>query len=162
MLIKDIENSIISRLKSKISDLLVEPYPEKPENYFDEFIHPKGAILVHYLGSNLLAPKSINYIIQERRADFGIIVITRDLNLHQGAYNYLDKIRKALTGYRVEGCSKMYPVKEEFLDEFHGIWQYGMNFTLTFDELEPVEEENPVLLKKITIENNFGDTEVYQ
>lgn len=156
MFVKDIENTIISRLKTKIPELLVDSYPDKPEKFFEEFAHPKGAILVHYLGSSMSDSQALNFILQDRRADFGIILVTRDLNSHNGAYTYLDRIREALTGFRIDGCSKIYPTREEFLDEWDGIWQYGMNFSLFFkdSEIQEADEELP-LFKTLSIDKQL-------
>ena len=48
--IEAIEVQIVARLKSKITDLFIDSFPEKPQEY--TFTHPKGAILVHYQGGN--------------------------------------------------------------------------------------------------------------
>jgi hypothetical protein len=50
MLISQIEQKIIERLKEKIKDLHIEGFPDKPQQF--SLIHPKGAILVHYQGEN--------------------------------------------------------------------------------------------------------------
>ena len=50
MSINDIENQIIERLKSKIKDVQVQGFPEKPSEF--RLIHPIGALLVHYQGAS--------------------------------------------------------------------------------------------------------------
>lgn len=134
MLINQLEEQIISRLKQEIPDLLIEGFPEKPEQF--QLIHPKGAILVHYQGADYSNTKATDAIVQDKKLEFALTVVTRHLRSNEGAYAYLDDIRRILTGYKIDGCSKMYPVKENFLSENAGIWQYSINFVLTTPVIE--------------------------
>ncbi|MDI1471926.1 hypothetical protein THER_1648 [Thermodesulfovibrio sp. N1] len=156
MTIADIEQAIIDRLKTKIQGLEITGFPEKPKEY--RLLHPKGALLVSYAGSTFSEPQSVNAIVQERKMEFDITVAMRHLRTHEGAYAYLDAVRIALTGYRITGCSKMYPVKEQFLSEDNGIWQYSITFTLTAPAVEPTEKETTVLLRKITATDDYDTT----
>jgi hypothetical protein len=137
MNINDIENSIIERLRSKISDLHIEGFPEKPAEF--RLIHPKGAILVHYQGGNYSESKSIDCIYQDKKLEFSITIVMKHLRTHEGAYEYLDIVRQILTGFKPENCSKMIPTKEEFIGEDNGIWQYSINFCLITPSIEEIE-----------------------
>lgn len=137
MAIKEIETQIIERLKAKIQDLHIEGFPEKPSEF--RLIHPKGAILVHYQGGNYSESKSIDCIYQDKKLEFSITIVVRHLRKHEGAYEYLDIIRQILTGFKPENCSKMIPVKEEFIAEDNGIWQYSINFSLITPSIEETE-----------------------
>ena len=108
MTINEIENEIIERIKSKIADLHIEGFPEKPSEF--RLTHPTGAILVHYQGGSYSDSKSIGCIYQDKKLEFSITVVTRNLRNHNGSYFYLDKIRQILTGFRPLVCSKMQPV----------------------------------------------------
>lgn len=134
MLISQIEQKIIERLKEKIKDLHIEGFPDKPQQF--SLIHPKGAILVHYQGANYSQTNSTSSIFQDKKLEFALTVITRNLRNNDGAYEYLDKVRGILTGYKIDGCSKMHPTKENFLSEDAGIWQYSINFELTATNIE--------------------------
>ncbi|OGI31341.1 MAG: hypothetical protein A2287_02810, partial [Candidatus Melainabacteria bacterium RIFOXYA12_FULL_32_12] len=123
-MIIEIENQIIQRIKENIPELHVEGFPEKPSEY--RLIHPKGAILVHYQEAQYTESKSIGYIVQDKKLEFSVTVVARNLRNHEGAYFYLDKIRQILTGYRPHNCSKMQPKKDDFLCENSGIWQYAI------------------------------------
>lgn len=138
MTVNHIEASIIEKLKEKITELEVIGFPEKPSEY--KLLHYKGAILVHYQGGNYSESKSLGYIFQDKKLEFSITVVMRHLRNHDGAYEYLDKVREILTGFIPENCTKMYPVKEEFISENNGIWQYLINFVTTTPTLENIED----------------------
>jgi hypothetical protein len=104
-MIKNIENQILTRIKQEIPELHVEGFPDKPAEF--RLVHPKGAILVHYQGGSYSVSKSLGYICQDKKLEFSVTVITRNLRDWQGAYFYIDKVREILTGYRPENCTKM-------------------------------------------------------
>lgn len=123
-------------------------------------MHPKGAILVVYAGSSFSEPKSTDIIYQERRIEFDINLVMRHLREHEGAYAYLDTVRLALTGFKINGTGKFYPLKEEFISEEMGIWQYRITFSTTMPAIEIDEHEKPQLLIKITTVDDYGMLEV--
>ena len=136
MTINNIENSITEILKEKFPELHVEGFPEKPSEF--RLLHPKGAILVHYQGGNYSETKSLACIYQDKKLEFSITIVMKHLRTHEGAYEYLDKIRQILTGYKPENCTKMYPIKEEFISEDSGLWQYSINFVTTTPTMEEI------------------------
>ena len=138
MNIEAIENQIVERLKSKITDLYIASFPDKPQEY--TFTHPKGAILVHYQGGNYGNSQSLDVIFQQKKMEFALTLITRYLKTNDGAYLLLEKVKQVLTGFKMDGCSKMYPIKEGFLTENNGIWQYTINFELTTPSIETEED----------------------
>lgn len=138
MSIRDIENSIIDKLKGNFSNLLVDGFPEKPQEF--TLIHPVGAILVHYRGGNYSNTDALGFISQDKKMDFAITVVTRNLRSNNGAYEVLEKIKQVLCGFKILGCSKLTPVKEGFLSEISGIWQYEITFTLATPSIEDLEE----------------------
>lgn len=129
MNIRDIENSIISELKKEFKELLVQGFPDKPSEFI--LLHPIAALLVHYQGSNYGNSYSIGCVNQENRKEFSVTVVTRNLRSNEGAYELIDRIKLLLTGFRPEGCSQMQPVKDYFISENGGIWQYGIDFRVT-------------------------------
>lgn len=138
MSISTVENQIIERLKSKIPELHIEGFPEKPAEF--RLVHPKGAILVHYQGGNYSEQKALAVIVQDKKLEFSITIVIKHLRTHEGAYGYLDRVRNILTGFKPEGGNKMIPVKDEFIGEDNGIWQYSINFTTVIPVLEDIEE----------------------
>ena len=75
-------------------------------------------------------------IVQDNKKEFSITIVTRNLRANQGAYEYLDKVKAALTGFRVDECTKLMPTKDFFISENGGIWQYGINFSLTTTNIQ--------------------------
>ncbi len=103
-------------------------------------LHPVGAILVHYRGGNYSNTDALGFISQDKKMDFAITVVTRNLRSNNGAYEILEKIKQVLCGFKILGCSKLTPVKEGFLCEISGIWQYEITFTLATPSIEDLEE----------------------
>ncbi len=129
MNIREIEDKIIEKLKEGIPELLVRGFPEKPSEFI--LLHPLGALLIHYQGANYSTTQSLGFVNQVKTAEFSITVVTRNLRSNDGAYELLDKVRILLTGYQINGCSEFTPVKENFISENSGIWQYAINFSLS-------------------------------
>lgn len=134
MNIREIENSIIERLKTEFPEVLVQGFPDKPSEFI--LLHSIGALLVHYQGSNYTNSESLGCIVQDNKKEFSITIVTRNLRANQGAYEYLDKVKVVLTGFQIDECSKLMPTKDFFISENSGIWQYGVNFTLTTTNIQ--------------------------
>ena len=134
MNIREIENNIIEKLKDTFPNILVQGFPDKPSEFL--LLHSIGALLVHYQGSNYSNSDALGFISQENKKEFSITVVTRNLRTNDGAYTYLDKVKSVLTGFEPEGCSKLMPSKDFFISENNGIWQYGINFTLTTPNIQ--------------------------
>lgn len=134
MSIKEIENSIIQKLKEAFPEILVEGFPDKPSEFI--LLHYKGALLVHYQGSTYSNTDALGFVTQENKKEFSITVVTRNLRTNDGAYELIDKIKSVLTGFEIKGCSELSPSKDFFISENNGIWQYGINFTLTTPNIQ--------------------------
>ena len=134
MNIREIENNIIEKLKDTFPNILVQGFPDKPSEFL--LLHSIGALLVHYQGSTYSNTDALGFISQENKKEFSITVVTRNLRTNDGAYTYLDKVKSVLTGFEPEGCSKLMPIKDFFISENNGIWQYGINFTLTTPNIQ--------------------------
>lgn len=134
MNIREIETSIIDKLKNSFPELLVQGFPDKPSEFI--LLHPVGALLVHYQGSNYTNSNSFSSIIQDNKKEFSITVITRNLHSNQGSYEYIDKVKTILTGFKIDECSELMPIKDFFISENNGIWQYGINFSLTTTNIQ--------------------------
>lgn len=125
MKINEIENAIIEKLKTDITDLAVEPFPDNVKDY--NLIHPKGAVLVSYEGSNYTNPRLEQ---QARMIEFDVIVVVKNLRSHLGAYETLERVRQSLTnGLYIENM-KLYPLTERFLFVEDDRWYYEMRFML--------------------------------
>lgn len=134
MNIRDIENSIIEKLKTAFPEVLVQGFPDKPSEFI--LLHSIGALLVHYQGSNYTNSDALAFISQENKKEFSITVVTRDLRSNNGSYEYLDKVKETLTGFQIDGCTQLMPTKDFFISENGGIWQYGINFQLNTTNIQ--------------------------
>ena len=134
MNIREIENSIIDKLKSTFPEVLVLGFPDKPSEFV--LIHPVGALLVHYQGSNYTNTQALSFVTQENTKEFSITVITRNLRNNNGAYEYIDKVKATLSGFAINECTSLLPTKDYFISENAGIWQYGINFTLKTQNIQ--------------------------
>mgnify|MGYP005862356355 FL=1 len=125
MKIEEIETVIVEKLKKDIPDLSVEPFPDNVKDY--ELIHPKGAVLVSYEGSNYTNPRLEQ---QARMIEFDVIVIVRNLRSHLGAYETLERVRQSVTNDLYIENMKFYPLSERFLFVEDDKWHYEMRFML--------------------------------
>lgn len=132
--IRNIENAIIEKLKNEFPEVKVEGFPDKPSEFI--LLHPIGALLVHYQGSNYTSSQALSFITQENKKEFSITIITRNLRSNNGAYEYLDRVKSVLTGFKIDECSQLMPTKDNFISENSGIWQYAINFTLTTQNIQ--------------------------
>jgi len=159
MTIENFENSIIERLKSKITDVEIKEFPDDIKK-FRGLTHPKGMIMVRFWGSEYSKVQATDVVVQDKTIQFMIITTLRNLRSHLGVYAYLDAIRIALTGYKMNGCSKMIPVDEKFIDEQDGVWIFGSLFEFKTKAIEVVEDEQLPLLTKLTFGDEYGNAEV--
>lgn len=134
MTIREIENSIIENLKTAFPEVLVQGFPDKPSEFI--LLHPIGALLVHYQGSNYTNSEALGCVVQDNKKEFAITIVTRNLRFNQGAYEYIDKVKSLLTGFQPDECSKLMPTKDYFISENSGIWQYGINFSLSTTNIQ--------------------------
>ena len=167
--IATIEDAIVSQLQSQINTIEIAHYPDRPETW--RLTHRVGAALVMYKGAQYGELLDTSAIIQERKLEFEISVMMRDLGWavggdasgpSPGAYAIIEGIRTALTGYEVPGCRKMYPVREKFVkrDKQGGVWTYSSTFALSTVAVEASEPEDfPLFIKGIALEEG-GQTSV--
>ncbi|HOW51756.1 MAG TPA: Gp37 family protein [bacterium] len=138
MNISNIETAIIDRLNARITGLSIEPYPENPSTY--KLLAPVGAVLIRYDSSAYSAPQSTDSIVQNRTQQWEITLIMRNLHDKGGLHAAVDTVRKVLTGHKIAGCKKMYPTKDQFINEDNGIWQHGFMFAVPTKSVEDDDE----------------------
>ena len=136
MNIRTIENSIIETLKQNFPELLVQGFPDKPSEF--RLLHPTGALLIHYQGSNYTNTQALGFVTQENKKEFSVTVITRNLRANNGAYEFIDKVKAVLSGFKIDECTTLLPTKDYFISENAGIWQYGINFTLITQNIQTI------------------------
>jgi hypothetical protein len=167
--IATIEDAIVTQLRSQIGSIEIAHYPDRPETW--RLTHRVGAALVMYKGAQYGELLDTAAIIQERKLEFEISVMMRDLGWavggdasgpSPGAYAIIEGIRTALTGYEVPGCRKMYPLREKFVkrDKQGGVWTYSSTFALSTVAVEGSQPDNfPLFIKGIALEEG-GQTSV--
>jgi hypothetical protein len=167
--IATVEAAIVAQLQSALSGIEIAHYPDRPESY--RMTHRVGAALVMYKGAQYGAQLDTAAIVQERRLEFEVTVMMRDLGWSYGgagdgpspgAYAILESIRAALTGFRVPGCRKMYPVRERFVerDRQGGVWIYAIAFGLATVAVEPSSNASFPLFVKGIAQEEGGETTV--
>jgi hypothetical protein len=129
---REYEAAIVRQLEKKIAQVPAEPYPDNPQSY--RLKHSAGVLLVRYDGARYAESRVEGLVQQERQLRFQVVIVSRNLRgqkAHHGAYEMLDAVRAALTGYVPEGeTNPLFPVRESFISEVGGIWQYGIEFAL--------------------------------
>jgi hypothetical protein len=167
--IATIGDAIVSRLNSQINSIEIAHYPDRPETW--RLTHRVGAALVMFKGAQYGELLDTSAIIQERRLEFEIEVMMRDLGwavggdpsgTSPGAYSIIESIRTALTGFLIAGCRKMYPVREKFVkrDKQGGVWTYASTFALSTVACEASQPDDfPLFIKGIALEEG-GQTSI--
>lgn len=164
-----IENVILAQLQSAIGTIEIAHYPDRPESY--RMTHRIGAALVRYEGARYERLMDTAAVVQERRLQFEITVLMRDLGwgvggppdgTSPGAYAMIEQVRAALTGFRVPGCSKMYPLRERFVarDKQGAVWVYAIRFGLATAAVEPSSADNFPLFVKGIVQEQGGLTAI--
>jgi len=167
--IATIEAAIVARLQAMVTSIEIVHFPDNPKNY--RLTHRIGAALVVYRGSDYGRLVDTRSIIQERKMEFDVTVLVRDLGwsvggpsgaTSPGAYALLEAIRAALTGYQIPGARKIYIVRDKFVDRDAegGVWTYLLSFALTTMAVEPSRTENfPLFIKGVALDK-AGETAV--
>jgi Gp37 protein len=167
--IATIETAIVNQLRSQIGTVEIAHFPDKPSAY--RLTHRIGAALVVYRGATYGEQIDTAAIAQVRTLKFDVTLVMRDLGwsfggeasgTSPGAYAVLEEVRTALTGFRVPGCRKMYPVRDSFegRDPQGGVWIYAITFALDTMAVERSATENFPLFVRGTAQETGGLTAV--
>jgi len=160
--IATIESAIVTQLRAQINSIEIAHYPDRPETW--RMTHRIGTALVIYKGAQYGDLLDTAAVIQERKLEFEVAVMMRDLGWSvggassgpsPGAYSIIESVRAALTGFQIPGCRKMYPLREKFLerDKQGGVWRYASTFALTTVAVEGSTSQNfPAFIKGIALE----------
>jgi Gp37 protein len=157
-----IEDAIVTQLRSQISSIEIAHYPDRPEGW--RLTHRIGAALVRYAGARYGELLTTSAIAQERKLEFEIEILMRDLGWavggepsgpSPGAYAIIEGIRAALTGFLIAGCRKIYPLREKFVkrDKQGGVWIYVSSFAVITVAVEaPLTQNFPLFTRGIALE----------
>lgn len=156
--IVELEQGIVDRLKVKITNLAIEPFPAQPEDY--RLVHQVGAILVAFRGARYTEPFDLEDVVQERDLWFDIHVLGRQLNGHQGVYVHLEAARLALTGHKVAGFKQLIPRREAFIANKSGVWTYALTMSAATIAAELDETTLGALLDRLTMVSEYTTSEI--
>lgn len=145
-------DAVVKRLAMKLPHLAAEYFPDKPSEY--RLNHPKGALLVSYLGSQFDKTVDVTYIAQPRTVKLSVTVILRQLNGKGGAVDVVDLVRAALVGFRPPDCRKVWAVSEKFLGETAGLWQYAVDVASEAMLVEDADVNTETPLTEVTYEED--------
>jgi hypothetical protein len=160
--IDTIETAIVARLQAMVPAIEIVHFPDNPKSY--RLTHRIGAALVVYRGSDYGQVEDTAAIIQERKMEFDVTVLIRDLGWSvggppggssPGAYAILEAIRAALTGYRIPGARKIFMVREKFVerDTEGGVWIYLLSVALITMAVEPSTTcDFPLFVRGVALE----------
>jgi hypothetical protein len=160
--IATIESAIAAQLRGQVNAIEIAQFPDKPAAY--RLTHRIGAALVAWRGATYGALIDTAAVVQARRLEFEVTLLVRDLGWsfgadpsgpNPGAYALLEAIRAALTGFRVPGCRKMFPLREQFLgrDPQGGVWTWSAVYALETMALEASTQNNfPIFIKGLALE----------
>ena len=160
--IATLESAIAAQLRAQITAIEIAQFPDKPAAY--RLTHRIGAALVAWRGATYGALIDTAAVVQARRLEFEVILLVRDLGWsfgadpsgpNPGAYALLEAIRAALTGLRLPGCRKMFPLREQFLgrDPQGGVWTWSALYALETMALEASTQDNfPLFIKGTALE----------
>ena len=165
--IATLEGAILAQLKSAASQsgnvlakMRLEHFPDRPEQY--RLVNAAGAVLMRYHGSTFGELMATDIIAQEETLEFEITIIARDLGWayggpasgpSPGAYALIMAVRQALTGFRIQGCTKMWPVRSEYVRRDSGVWYYAIDFRFRTMSVEASTTETaPELAEGIALE----------
>lgn len=161
-MVDTIESAIVGRLESQITDLTIKAFPSRPEEFKKLPVGHKGIVLVAYSGSSLGAPTNMDVLIQERVLEFSITLQIRDLRGHDGAYDYLDDIRAALSGWSPTSDDRvMFMTSESLLRLIDNLWVWGQTWRLTVrqaSEVEPADNTDEPESEEPVSPDEPGDT----
>jgi len=144
-------DAVKARLATLLPGLAVEYFPERPDEY--RLNHPKGALLVSYLGGQFFDPVDTEFIVQDRTVKLTVTVVLRQLNGKSGAIDVLDSVRLALVGFKPPHCrKKIWALSEKFLGESAGLWQYAVDVATEAMQVEDATVGDAPLLTLVNHE----------
>lgn len=126
MTAEELESALVKEISAL--DMVANPYPDQPDKYVPNAW--PGEILVRYQGADF-TNRDISGVQAERVQRVEIVAVGQVLRGEDGIYNRLERIRKRLDGFTMPGAGgHLELVKEEYLDEYNGTWQFGQIWQL--------------------------------
>lgn len=145
--------SVREKLRQDLPSVEVDLFPDNPTSY--RFMHPVGAVLIGYQGSEYEMTDDTRAIVQTRKLTLSLTVFGRGVHNDKGAISLLDKVRAVITGYRPKHCNKIHLVSERYLHQDGGAWQYELKARTETQSVEVCQTDNRPRLTKVHTRQSF-------
>ena len=149
--LQQLEEAFLNQLTAHFGPQLeVKSYPARTEGY--KLLHPAGAVLIAYLGSDYSDPLDLGGLMQQNRTlRWGFVLQTRNRFTHAESLPWLDRLRGQLTGFIPQpGCSRCRLTREQFVSEDEGLWTWEIAVSFELPLVEDADAESGVSLIHIT------------
>ena len=133
-------DAVTMYLQAALPWVQVDVFPENPSDY--QFIHPAGAVLVGYQSSKFTQIEGLGVIAQQRDIILHLTIIGANLHGDDGALAILDEVRLAIVGYAPPNCLPCHLIREQFLSEDAGAWQYELTVQTETQQIQFRQPEN--------------------
>lgn len=151
-------DAVLARLKQHFPDRAVEYFPDVPGSY--RLNHVAGALLLQYSGTSYTGPIDTALVVQPGTVTLTCAVVTRQLNGRDGSVATLERVRRALVGFKPPNCRrKCWITAEKFVSGDDGLWIYALDCCTEAVVVEDAEADAGPLLKHITTEDGFNRSE---
>ncbi len=127
-MIVELETLLVDTLTASFSGtgVLVEAYPDNVDTYV---LKGTSAVLVHYSGADFTVPDGSEVVRQMMGPSFQIVIGSRNLRTHTGAYVIMDTIRSAVVGSESRN-KQFFAVSEQSLGRDNGVWWFVQTFAI--------------------------------
>lgn len=119
-----IKAAMLARLRDRLPDLEVDVFPDDPSKY--RLRHRKGAALVAFEGSRYGRSEDLGDLVQDREIRWQISVIARSLRDDGDAVRLVERVGRALQGWRAPHCRPTQLLSEQFVGQAEGEWTYAV------------------------------------
>lgn len=146
-----IVDDVVKRLRLKLPDLQVVYFQAKPKTF--QLDHPMGAVLVSYIRSKYHKSDDACAVVQPQSITLCVTVVMRELSGNHGVAAMLERVRRALGGWRPLSCLRPIRLKRDvFIGEVEGLWLFALEFVTTTMFVEDNEADDLPLVVSINYE----------
>ncbi len=157
-IIAELETALVERLAARLPELAAEAFPKSWKEY--RLLHQRGAVLVMYRSSRYGQIEDVGAVVQERTAEFALVLLARNLRDHRDLSGYLEGIRRAVQGFKVPGCRAFRMVDDRFEDEVDGLWTHAVLVDTVLPAVEDNDEEELPPLTRVEVDGGqYGSAE---
>ena len=140
-----VQTDLVARLNAQIPTVPTRDFPDDPQN--TKMLLPTAEHLLRYLGSSAAPPEPnrIGSLEQLDAHEYEVTIRSRNLRPkdgHKASYPLMPLVRAALVGFTptaasvpVPDASRIYFVRQGFVQEYEGIWEYNVVVGFTAPEV---------------------------